>query len=498
MSLKLLLVSCECECTSYAYVFRAKSTPFVFFFNTNKKDWIYNAVEVANNKSIPTSTHPSSSSGHQSIISATQILSIMIRYALSYICLPSLLLLQHTQGFSSTIVHRPSFTTSSISSDARSVSASISTSTSTSLFYQPTELPDSLDDAAILAANACSQYASDAGSMARCRVDFDTSVGDETYTTLKSSTEFMQKFVTAVCYEMIPGVKEMREKEIMALVSAKAEMAQLGMVEVDDEDDEGEDGGEENENEVDNNENDDSDDATMERKKELVQIIQCGGRTPKVDDKGNFLPYDGYTGPKVRIYFPDEGSAALARRDWNPTSPNAETALVPPCVEFSSCGGVQMQDISQDAIVFFFCPKASEAEFVEEALLKSESTLEDQLKLTIFVNPLLVDMGVTGFGLAGRMLRERLIDNLMPTYYLRTLAWGALTRIYPNQFTVWQEDENSDDGYRMIKSMDRLPSNPEVEDIYDIENGIANDPEKQQGFGLLNAIGDFVNGMTKL
>ena len=50
----------------------------------------------------------------------------------------------------------------------------------------------------------------------------------------------------------------------------------------------------------------------------------------------------------------------------------------------------------------------------------------------------------------------------------------------------------------MIKSMDRLPSNPEVEDIYDIENGMANDPEKQRGFGLLDGIADFVNGMTRL
>lgn len=299
----------------------------------------------------------------------------------------------------------------------------------------------------------------------------------------------MQKFVTAVCYESIPGMKEMKEKEIMALVSAKAELSQLGA----------------DNNDADTSDDDadadtdtgTTDDSQAQRKKELMQIIQCGGRTPTLDEKGNFLPYQ-YDGPKVRIYFPDEGSAALARRDWNPTAPNAEQAQVPPCVEFSSCGGVQMQDISKDTIIFFFCPKASEAEYVEELLLKSESELVDQLKLTIFVNPVLVDMGVTGFGMAGRMLRERLIDNLMPTYYLRTLSWGALTRIYPRQFTVWQEDENSDDGYRMIKSMERLPSNPEVEDIYDIENGNASDPEKSQGFGLLNAIGDFVNGMTKL
>jgi len=341
----------------------------------------------------------------------------------------------------------------------------------------PTELPDSLDDSAVLAAQGCMLYSADAGPMSRCRVDFDSSVGDETYTLLKSSTSFMQKFVSALSYEMIAGVKEMREKEIMALAQAKAELWQIM--------------DEEGISQEDMEEGDESTE-TNPRIQELKRIIQNGGRA----DRDPSQPL--WNGPKARVYFPDEGSAALARRDWNPTAANPEDALVPPCVEFSSCGGVQQQDISKDQLVFFFCPRASESEFVEEALLKSESTLADSLKLTVFVNPLLVDMGVTGFGMAGRMLRERLIDPLMPTYYLRTLSWGAMTRAYPRQFTVWQEDENMADGYRMIKSMDRLPSNPEVEDIYDYENGNASDPEKAQGFGVLNAIGDFVNGMMSL
>merc|ERR1712241_876793 len=116
-------------------------------------------------------------------------------------------------------------------------------------------------------------------------------------------------------------------------------------------------------------------------------IIRCGGRTTQVDEKGNLMPYQ-YDGPKARIYFPDEGSAALARRDWNPTSPYADEALVPPCVEFSSCGGVQnMQNAAQDSLIFFFCPQASDAEFVENSLLQCEDILADQLQLTVFVNP---------------------------------------------------------------------------------------------------------------
>ena len=105
---------------------------------------------------------------------------------------------------------------------------------------------------------------------------------------------------------------------------------------------------------------------------------------------------------------------------------------------------------------------------------------------------------MTGFGMAGRRLRERLIDGLVPAYYLRTLPWGALTRVWPQLFTIWQEDENEDDGYRMIRAMEQLPSNPEVVDIYDIENGLMDDPSQQKGFGLLDGLGDFVNGMMRL
>ena len=63
---------------------------------------------------------------------------------------------------------------------------------------------------------------------------------------------------------------------------------------------------------------------------------------------------------------------------------------------------------------------------MEEILYECEATCPN-LKLRIFVNPLLVDMCVTGFRMAGHMLRERSIDPLVNVYYLRTLSWGALT-----------------------------------------------------------------------
>lgn len=346
-------------------------------------------------------------------------------------------------------------------------------------FGTPTELPDSLDDAAQIAGEASAKFASMGGPLSRCRVDFDTSVGDETYTKLKLSTEFMQKFVTALSYAMIPGLQELRQNEMMALVQARAELTRM----------------------MSNPNSDDglsAEDANL-RQSELMQIVQNGGRTlPPPPTERNQEPTPFWKGPKVRIYFPDEGSSALARRDWICASRNPDEDIIPPCVEFSSCGGVQLEDTSQDVVIIYFCPRASESEFVEATVKKMETELADQLLLTVFVNPVLVDMTITGFGMAGRRLRERLIDPLMPTYYLRTLSWGALTRVWPRQFTVWQEDTDREGGYRMIKSMDRLPSNPEVEDIYDYENGLSNDPEASKGFGLLNAIADFANGMMKL
>jgi len=324
-----------------------------------------------------------------------------------------------------------------------------------------------MEDAAQIAANACAEFAEQSGSMGRCRIDFDTSAGDETFTLLKLSTEFMQNLVTFVSYRMIPGLMEQRQNEMMRVAQARAELqAILTAV---------------------NNGDGGSDDEMGEgqpvvdetKKAELIQILENKGRDP------NFK----WEGPIVRVYFPDEGNAALARRDWLGPDPK-----VPPCVVFSSCGGVRNQNVQKDAVVFFFCPKAAESDYVEQLLQTTEMEAENLL-LTVFVNPNLVDMGVTGFGMAGRMLRERLLDGLTNVYYLRTLQWGALTRVWPKAFSVWEEDTNYEGGYKLIWTGGRLPSNPEVEDIYDIQNG---DKKERTSGGFLDQFGDFVQGMMRL
>lgn len=287
---------------------------------------------------------------------------------------------------------------------------------------------------------------------ARCRVDFDTTVGDETYTRLKSSTEFMQKYVTYMCCSFIPNVLEERQRDVQNVMQAKAELL--------------------------NN----SEELSEERSEELSKILNGGGSG------------GAWKGGKARIYFPDEGNAALAKRDWVQGS-SLGVPLVPPCVEFASLSSLQVDDTSKDILQFYFCPEAAESGKLETILSNNEGRENTTLALSIFVNPNLVDMGVTGFGMAGRLLRDRLIDPLVNTYYLRTLPWGALTRVYPSGFTVYQEDADKEDGYTCIQVLDRLPTNPEVEDIYDAANEGGGDRE---GGGFFNSVASFIDGMTRL
>mmetsp|Transcript_7088 Transcript_7088/g.14623 ORF Transcript_7088/g.14623 Transcript_7088/m.14623 type:complete len:351 (+) Transcript_7088:553-1605(+) len=237
------------------------------------------------------------------------------------------------------------------------------------------------------------------------------------------------------------------------------------------------------------------------KKQQYISVLQNNGKLDLAtgDD-------DKYDGPIVRVYFPDEGNAALARRDWSA----GNGVDLPSCVRFSACGGIRAvtDDLSNDCLVFFFCPKASESDMVEEILQKTELAHVESNSttplLTVFVNPNLVDMGVTGFGMAGRMLRERLLDPLEGTYYLRTLQWGALTRTWPSAYSIWEEDANAEGGYTLVRTLPYLPSNPEVEDIYD---AVSEGKIQVDEFGneinrkppsALDKFGDFVNGMMRL
>jgi hypothetical protein len=90
----------------------------------------------------------------------------------------------------------------------------------------------------------------------------------------------------------------------------------------------------------------------------------------------------------MRIFFPDMGAAALARRDWKMGTNSSE---VPLCVETAN---ILNDPISKDdKIVILLCPQPSEVDSVTRVL---ELTKEANIPC-IMINPLLVNMD-QGYG----------------------------------------------------------------------------------------------------
>ncbi|GMH70205.1 hypothetical protein TrST_g12420 [Triparma strigata] len=202
--------------------------------------------------------------------------------------------------------------------------------------------------------------------------------------------------------------------------------------------------------------------------------------------------------PLVRVYFPDEGSAALTRRDWDFEEEGGETdtGSIPSNVAISAMptAGFPPPDISKDSIAILNCPKASESESAE-AILEAYR-LSEGCKGVVMLNPNLVDMGVTGYGMAGRMYFERVIKPMAQTYYLKTYYMGAVTyssSVEGGGYTVWKEDADAEGGYSLLDVVDGKPVDIDVMDA--IEDGAF---KEDANLGPLDALADFVNGMMRL
>jgi Domain of unknown function (DUF1995) len=79
------------------------------------------------------------------------------------------------------------------------------------------------------------------------------------------------------------------------------------------------------------------------------------------------------------------------------------------------------------------CPRNSEA----DDTLRVMDIATEMNQFMILVNPELVNMGTTGYGLAGRRIRDLVLATFNSAYYLRTLAWGAVTKRYSQYTTMY-------------------------------------------------------------
>ena len=114
-------------------------------------------------------------------------------------------------------------------------------------------------------------------------------------------------------------------------------------------------------------------------------------------------------------------------------------------------------------------------------------------------------MGTTGYGMAGRLFKERFVDALEPCYYLRTLEWGALARTYPRPYSVWRQcglDEDVEGGYAFVKNFFSQPNDGRLEELFDevygTNTGGPTDEADGGGGNLFDGIGKFIDAFQKL
>jgi hypothetical protein len=158
-----------------------------------------------------------------------------------------------------------------------------------------------------------------------------------------------------------------------------------------------------------------------------------------------------FSGQQFKVFFPDAGAAALARRDWqNP--------------DFVVRGlGELIHPIDADDDLYIVVNPSS----VEVATVESLCN-EAVGQPVILLNPQLEDIAVVGIGYAARQLRERFLSQIESCYYLRPLENAAVYRCYPGPWQIWRETATGE--YEWASDVAHRPSG---EDIDRILNGSA-------------------------
>ncbi|GAB4473278.1 MAG: DUF1995 family protein [Elainellaceae cyanobacterium] len=150
-------------------------------------------------------------------------------------------------------------------------------------------------------------------------------------------------------------------------------------------------------------------------------------------------------GSGLRVFFPDAGAAALARRDWGE---------VPYAIRGIEDLKTEIQP--EETLILFVQPSSVEVEKVE-ALCQQAGD-----RPVIFFNPRLEDVATIGIGYAGRQLRERFLNQFQPCYSIRPLEGAAVFRAYPALWQVWLEQGEA---YQLIAEDAQRPAGEALDAI---------------------------------
>jgi hypothetical protein len=153
-----------------------------------------------------------------------------------------------------------------------------------------------------------------------------------------------------------------------------------------------------------------------------------------------------FANQQFKVFFPDAGAAALARRDWqNP--------------DFVVRGLGELTDPidPDDDLYLIVNPSSIEVATVES--MCNQATNQP----VILLNPQLEDVAVVGIGYAARQLRERFLSQIESCYYVRPLENAAVYRCYPGPWQIWRETATGE--YEWVSDVANRPSGEDIDRI---------------------------------
>ena len=188
--------------------------------------------------------------------------------------------------------------------------------------------------------------------------------------------------------------------------------------------------------------------------------------------------------PRVQLLFPDEGTAAYARQNWG--------ADLPPRTALGSMPRAQLAAGAE--VLVFVAPQATEVQAVQRLL--QQVAERAPTTIILLVNPKLVDMQSTGYGLVGRELRTMVAEQFAVPFALKTYPEGALYRVYPEGWTIWAEKPEAEGGYELAYKSSRRPSGDEIDEYL---FAAFDDGEEGAGGGNpLDGLGAFIKGFQAM
>ncbi|WP_017658607.1 DUF1995 family protein [Baaleninema simplex] len=203
-----------------------------------------------------------------------------------------------------------------------------------------------------------------------------------------------------------------------------------------------------------------------------------------------FLPVLTELGYQLKVFFPDTGAAALARRDWGETP-----------FRIADIGSRRISVTSQieedDECFLLIEPSDVEIEQVEKLCNAAGD------RPVVLLLPRLESVATVGIGYAARQLRERFLSKLTSCYYVRPLPGAAVYRCYPSLWQVWVEGE--DGAYTILTELSSKPAGEalerllmgEDEESKDTENAESTTQTPRQRPGFLTEVQRFIRALTR-